>query len=52
VRWIDNQEDLVLKAVGNKGSSKVTTIAVKNKYPLGITGFSLSISMKHILKLI
>jgi hypothetical protein len=50
IRWIDNQEDLILKAVSNKRRGKITTISVKNKHPLRIPGFIFSVSIKYILK--
>jgi hypothetical protein len=50
VRRIDNQEDPILKVIGNERRSKVTAIAIKDKHPLGISGFILSVSIKYILK--
>jgi hypothetical protein len=52
IRWIDNQEDLILKAVGNERRGKMTTIAIKDEHPLRTPSFLLSISIKNILKLI
>jgi hypothetical protein len=50
VRWIYNQEDLILKAVLDKSGYKVTLIAIKDKHPLKSSSFLLSISIKHVLK--
>jgi hypothetical protein len=52
VRWIYNQEDLVLKAVLDKSGCKVTPMAIKDKHPPKSSSFLLSISIKHVLKLI
>jgi hypothetical protein len=48
--WIDNQEDLVLKAVGNEIRGKVTAMAIKDKHPPRMPGFLLCVSIKNILK--
>jgi hypothetical protein len=50
VRWIYNQEDLVLEAVGDKSRGKVTAMAIKDKHPPESSSFLLSISIKHVLK--
>jgi hypothetical protein len=50
VGWIYNQEDLVLKAVGNERRGEVTAIAIKDKHPPGIPSFLLRVSIKYILK--
>jgi hypothetical protein len=50
VRWIYNQEDLVLKVVGDKTRGKVTAMAIKDKHPPESLSFLLSISIKHILQ--
>jgi hypothetical protein len=52
VRRIDNQEDLILKAIGNERRSKVTAMAIKDKHPPGISSFILSVSIEYTLKLI
>jgi hypothetical protein len=50
VRWIYNQEDLVLEAVGDKSRGKVTAMAIKDKHPPESSSFLLSISIKHVLE--
>jgi hypothetical protein len=50
VRWIYNQEDLVLEAVGDENIGKVTAMAIKDKHPPGTSGFLLCISVKYILE--
>jgi hypothetical protein len=52
VRWIYDQEDLVLEAVGDKSRGKVTAMAIKDKHPPESSSFLLSISIKHVLELI
>jgi hypothetical protein len=52
VRWIYDQEDLVLEAVGDKSRGKVAAMAIKDKHPPGTSGFLLCILIKYILKLI
>jgi hypothetical protein len=50
IRWIDNQEDPVLKAVSNERRGKITAIAIKDEHPLRIPSFLLCVSVKNILK--
>jgi hypothetical protein len=50
VRWIYNQEDLILEAVGDKSRGKVTAMAIKDKHPPESSSFLLSISIKHVLE--
>jgi hypothetical protein len=50
IRWIDNQGNLILKAVGNERRGKMTAIAIKDEHPLRMPSFLLSISIKDILK--
>jgi hypothetical protein len=50
IRWIDNQEDLILKAVSNERRGEMTAMSVKNKHPLRMPGFVFGVSIKYILE--